>query len=425
MALMVQKYGGTSVATVGLIRHVAKKIKETRAAGHDVVVVVSAMGGETDRLESLAKSISNEPNPRELDVLLATGEQVSVALLSMALMEEGISAISMLGHQIPIVTDGLFNHARIVEIADLTIRNALATGKVVIVAGFQGIDRDGQITTLGRGGSDTTAVALAAALGADECQIYTDVEGVYTTDPKIVTEARRIPTVTFEEMLELSSLGAKVLQSRAVEFAGKYQVPVRVLSTFVPGHGTLITHHPSRSDMSRSVISGIAFCRRQSKLGIRGVLNKPGIVAKILGPIGLANIEVDMMVQNIAREGKIDFVFTVSRRNYKKGLEIIQLVAESLRAEEVTGEEQVAKLSLIGVGMNSHPGIASQMFEVLGSGDINIHLIATSEIKISVVVDEGCLDLGVRALHQSFSLHADPEEVESHVNSTINDIKTI
>jgi aspartate kinase len=309
------------------------------------------------------------------------------------------------------VTDGLFNHARIIEIADSTIRDVLATGKVVIVAGFQGIDRDGQITTLGRGGSDTTAVALAAALGADECQIYTDVEGVYTTDPKIVIEARRIPTVTFEEMLELSSLGAKVLESRAVEFAGKYQVPVRVLSTFVPGHGTLITHHSGRSDMNRSGISGIAFCRRQSKLGIRGVPNKPGVAAKILGPIGLANIEVDMMVQNIAREGQIDFVFTVARRNYKKGLEIIQSVAESLKALEVTGEEQVAKLSLIGVGMSSHPGVASQMFQILGEEDINIHLIATSEIKISVVVDEAYLDLGVRVLHQSFSLHAEPKEV--------------
>jgi aspartate kinase len=411
MALIVQKYGGTSVATVALIQHVAKKIKETRAAGHDVVVVVSAMGGETDRLEGLAKNISNEPNARELDVLLATGEQVSVALISMALMEEGVPAVSMLGHQIPIVTDGLFNHARIIEIADSTIRDVLATGKVVIVAGFQGIDRDGQITTLGRGGSDTTAVALAAALGADECQIYTDVEGVYTTDPKIVIEARRIPTVTFEEMLELSSLGAKVLESRAVEFAGKYQVPVRVLSTFVPGHGTLITHHSGRSDMNRSGISGIAFCRRQSKLGIRGVPNKPGVAAKILGPIGLANIEVDMMVQNIAREGQIDFVFTVARRNYKKGLEIIQSVAESLKALEVTGEEQVAKLSLIGVGMSSHPGVASQMFQILGEEDINIHLIATSEIKISVVVDEAYLDLGVRVLHQSFSLHAEPKEV--------------
>ena len=425
MALMVQKYGGTSVATVGLIRHVAKKIKETRLAGHDVVVIVSAMGGETDRLENLAKSISNEPNPRELDVLLATGEQVSVALLSMALMEEGVEAISMLGHQIPIVTDGVFNHARIVEIADTTIHQALGAGKVVIIAGFQGVDRDGQLTTLGRGGSDTTAVAIAAALGADECQIYTDVEGVYTTDPKVVTEARRIPSVTFEEMLELSSLGAKVLQSRAVEFAGKYQVPVRVLSTFAPGQGTLITHQSGCSDMSRSVISGIAFCRRQSKLGIKGIPDKPGVAAKILGPLGLANIEVDMMVQNIAREGRLDFVFTVSRRNYKKGLEIIQSIAEFVQAEEVTGEEQVAKLSLIGVGMNSHPGVASQMFEVLGAGDINIHLIATSEIKISVVVDESCLDLGVRTLHEAFSLHADPQEVELNEHSTINNIKTM
>lgn len=413
MALIVQKFGGTSVASIELIHRVAEKIKKTREEGHQIVVVVSAMQGETDRLEGLARVISEEPAKRELDVLLATGEQVSIALLSMALIKQGVPAVSLMGHQVPITTDSAFNKARIKEISEHGIRSALTAGKVVVVAGFQGVDAFGNTTTLGRGGSDTTAVALAAALKADECQIYTDVEGVYTTDPKMVLDARRIPKVTFEEMLELSSLGAKVLQSRSVEFAGQFRVPVRVLSTFVEGPGTLITHEKSSTGIPKSAISGIAFCRNQAKLVVKGVPDKPGIAAHLLGPIGIANIEVDMMIQNVARDGKIDFAFTVSRRHGKQALEIVQAAAENLGAEEVLGDNGVAKLSLIGLGMNSYAGVASQMFRVLGLRGINIQLIATSEIKISVVIDEKCLESGVRALHESFELGVEPTEYKN------------
>jgi aspartate kinase len=412
MSLIVQKYGGTSVANIQYIMHVARKIKATQNAGHDVVVVVSAMGDETDRLESLAFQITNAPDPREMDVLLSTGEQVSISLLSIALQSMGCPSKSYTGSQVAIHTDSAHTKARIESIDEAKILADLTQGYVVVVAGFQGVDGSGNITTLGRGGSDTTAVALAAALKADECQIYTDVDGVYTADPRMVPEARRMPRVTFDEMLELASLGATVLQHRAVEFAGKYSVPVRVLSTFKEGAGTLITFEGK--GMEQPVVSGIAFSREEAKLIIRGVPDKPGIAGGILGPISEANIEVDMVIQNLGDDGNTDFTFTVHRRDYDRARAILERVDKQLNARGILGDAKIAKVSLVGVGMRSHAGIASTMFKVLGAEGINIQLISTSEIKVSVVVDEKYLELGVRALHEAFRLNEEPldEDIE-------------
>ena len=402
MALIVQKYGGTSVGSVERIQEVAKKVIKYRNDGHDIVVVVSAMSGETNRLLALAKEINPDPRGRELDVLLSTGEQVTIALLSMTLQEMGMPAQSYTGSQVRILTDDAHNKARIMQIDDEKMRQDLSEGKVVVVAGFQGCDEHGNITTLGRGGSDTTAVALAAALKADECQIYTDVDGVYTTDPRVVPEARRLDRITFEEMLEMASLGAKVLQIRSVEFAGKYNVPLRVLSSFTEGGGTLITsEEPS---MEQALISGIAFNRDEAKLTILGVPDQPGVAHKILGPIAKQNIEVDMIIQNTGHDSTTDFTFTVHRNDYQTALKLLKETAVSLGAREVTGDEHIAKISLVGVGMRSHAGIASTMFETLAKENINISMISTSEIKISVVVDEKYLELGVRALHKAFKL---------------------
>ena len=403
MALIVQKYGGTSVGTPERIQAVAEKIIQYRDQGNRVVVVVSAMSGETDRLLSLATALSERPMPRELDVLLATGEQTTIALLSMALQERGCAARSYTGAQVHILTDGAHNKARILDIDAHRVSSDLAAGRVVVVAGFQGVDENGNITTLGRGGSDTTAVALAAALKADECQIFTDVDGVYTTDPRVEPEARRLERITFEEMLEMASLGSKVLQIRAVEFAGKYNVPLRVLSSFEQGEGTLITYEAE--GMEQALISGIAFNRDEAKLTVLGVPDQPGVAHRILGPIANANIEVDMIIQNIAPDGKTtDFTFTVHRNDYQRGMEILQQTAEQMGASQVSGDARIVKISLVGVGMRSHAGIASTMFETLAKESINIRMISTSEIKVSVVVDEKYLELGVRALHQAFQL---------------------
>ena len=402
MALIVQKYGGTSVGGPERINAVAEKVARMRKAGDDLVIVVSAMSGETDRLIKLAKAIHSDPSPRELDVLLATGEQTTIALLSMALEKIGCPARSYTGFQVHIRTDNVYGKARILDIDESRVRDDLKKGRVVVVAGFQGVDQDGNITTLGRGGSDTTGVAMAAALKADECQIYTDVDGVYTTDPRIVPQARRLDRITFEEMLELASLGSKVLQIRSVEFAGKYRVPLRVLSSFEEGPGTLITYE--ESEMEAPLISGIAFNRDEAKLTIRGVPDKPGIAARILGEIGKANINVDMIVQNVAADDTTDFTFTVHRGEYKKALEVLQRVAKDLKAREVQGDDKIVKISIVGVGMRSHAGIASQMFKTLADEGINIQMISTSEIKVSVVVEEKYLELGVRALHSAFGL---------------------
>ncbi len=402
MALIVQKYGGTSVGAVERIEHVAEKVAGFRDRGDDVVVVVSAMSGETNRLVGLAHEVMERPDPRELDVLLSTGEQVTIALLSMALKKRGYDARSYTGHQVHILTDSEHNKARILDIDEVRVRGDLAKGRVVVVAGFQGVDEHGNITTLGRGGSDTTAVALAAALKADECQIYTDVDGVYSTDPRVVPEARRLDRITFEEMLEMASLGSKVLQIRSVEFAGKYNVPLRVLSSFEDGPGTLITYE--EDGMEEALISGIAFNRDEAKLTILGVPDQPGVAHSILGPIGDSNIEVDMIIQNIGADGTTDFTFTVHRNDYDKALSILQSTASELGAREVSGDNKIVKISLVGVGMRSHAGIASTMFGTLAKEGINIRMISTSEIKISVVVDEKYLELGVRALHSAFNL---------------------
>lgn len=382
--------------------NVAEKVMNSRKQGDDIVVVVSAMSGETNRLIELAKGISGQPCPRELDVLVATGEQVTIALLAMALEQKGCPAVSYTGAQVQILTDSVHNKARIKDIDDSLIRSSLDEGRVVVVAGFQGIDEHGNITTLGRGGSDTSAVALAAALKADECQIYTDVDGVYTTDPRVEPKARRLERITFEEMLEMASLGSKVLQIRAVEFAGKYNVPLRVLSSFTEGEGTLITYEEDGVEDVR--ISGIAFNRDEAKLTMLGVPDQPGVAHRILGPIGNANIEVDMIIQNVGRDGTTDFTFTVHRNDLEKGLEILNELATELGAREVNGDSSIIKLSLVGVGMRSHAGIASSMFEILAKEGINIKMISTSEIKISVVIDEKYLELGVRALHEGFNL---------------------
>ena len=403
MPLIVQKYGGTSVGSAERIQAVAAKVQHSRDAGHQVVVVVSAMSGETDRLLGLAHAIQVQPSPRELDVLLATGEQVTIALLAMALEAAGCPARSYTGAQVQVRTDNAHNKARITDIDGARVQADLDAGRVVIVAGFQGIDEAGDITTLGRGGSDTSAVAMAAALKADECQIYTDVDGVYTTDPRIEPKARRLPRITFEEMLEMASLGSKVLQIRAVEFAGKYHVPLRVLSSFQAGEGTLITFE--EDDVEEAKIAGIAFAKDEAKLTILGVPDQPGVAHKILGPISEGNIEVDMIVQNIAPDAQTtDFTFTVHRNDYAKALSLLQQTAEALSAREVHGDEHIVKVSLVGVGMRSHAGIASRMFEALAREGINIRMISTSEIKISVVIDEKYLELGVRALHDAFDL---------------------
>jgi aspartate kinase len=406
MVLIVQKYGGTSVGNLERIEKVADKVIGWRERGHHVVVVVSAMSGETDRLIGLAKGITPRPDPRELDVLLATGEQVTIALLCIALEKRGCPARSYTGGQVRILTDNAFNKARIQDIEASAMRADLDAGRIVVVAGFQGVDENGNITTLGRGGSDTTGVALAAALKADECQIYTDVDGVYTTDPRVVPDARRLDRITFEEMLEMASLGSKVLQIRSVEFAGKHNVPLRVLSTFQEGPGTLITFEEAfeADTMEKELISGIAFNRDEAKLTVLGVPDRPGIAFSILGPVADANIEVDMIIQNIGRDGTTDFTFTVHRNDYERALEILKQHAAQLSAREVSGDTKIAKLSLVGIGMRSHAGVASKMFRALANEGINIRMISTSEIKISVVVDEKYLELGVRALHEAFEL---------------------
>ncbi len=402
MAIYVYKFGGTSVATVDRIKAVAEKVKQAHDQGDQLVVVVSAMSGETNRLLGLAKEIQREPNNREMDVLLSTGEQVTMALLSMALHELGCTACSYTGGQVRILTDGTHTKARIKEIDDHRMHSDLAAGKIVVVAGFQGVNEHGHITTLGRGGSDTTAVALATALNAKECHIYTDVDGVYTTDPRVEPKARRLEKITFEEMLEMASLGSKVLQIRSVEFAGKYNVALRVLSSFKKGTGTLITFEESQ--MERALISGIAFNRDEAKLTITGVPDLPGIAYKILGPIADGNIEIDMIIQNIADDATTDFTFTVHRNDYLKARAILQEICQQLGAKQVTGDDHIVKVSIVGVGMRSHAGIASTMFKTLADEQINIRMISTSEIKISVVVDEKYLELAVRALHAAFEL---------------------
>ena len=404
MALIVQKYGGTSVGSPERIKNVARRVARWKAQGHDIVVVVSAMSGETNRLIALAKEVQAQPDPRELDVMVSTGEQVTIGLLSMALIDMGVSARSYTGAQVRILTDSAFTKARILSIDDARMRADLKAGYVVVVAGFQGVDEAGNITTLGRGGSDTTGVALAAALKADECQIYTDVDGVYTTDPRIVPEARRLKTVTFEEMLEMASLGSKVLQIRSVEFAGKYKVRLRVLSSFEDeGEGTLITFEED-SDMEKAVISGIAFNRDEAKITVLGVPDRPGIAYQILGPIGDANIDVDMIVQNVGHDGLTDFSFTVHRNDYQKALKVLGPVVEHTKARGVQGGDKIAKVSVVGVGMRSHAGIASTMFRTLAEEGINIEMISTSEIKVSVVIEEKYMELAVRVLHKAFGL---------------------
>lgn len=402
MALIVQKYGGTSVGSVERIEYVAEKVARTCAQGHQLVVVVSAMSGETDRLLRLARAIDLRASGRELDMLLATGEQVTSALLSLALAKCGRPAVSFTGGQARITTDSAFNKARIRSIEGEQMRRALAEGKAVVVAGFQGVDEYGNITTLGRGGSDTTAVALAAALNAQECQIFTDVDGVYTTDPRIEPKARRLARITFEEMLEMASLGSKVLQIRAVEFAGKYNVPLRVLSTFEEGAGTLITYEDEA--VEQVLIAGIALHRDEAQLTITGVPDKPGVAYHILGPIAQANIEVDMIVQNVGADSTTNFTFTVHRNDYDRAFECLQQTAQQLGCRKVAGDNKIVKISLVGVGMRSHAGIASTMFRTLAEEGINIRMISTSEIKISVVVDERYMELGVRALHEAFGL---------------------
>ena len=403
MSLIVQKFGGTSVGSAERIVNVAKKVGEFRDQGHDVIVVVSAMSGETNRLTELAREISPQPKPREIDVLLSTGEQVTIALLAMALESEGYEAVSFTGGQIKILTDDFHTKARIKEIETTSIRNEISSGKIVIVAGFQGVDSKGNITTLGRGGSDTTAVALAAALDSDECQIYTDVKGVYTTDPRVVEDAKLLSNITFEEMLELSSLGAKVLQIRAVEFAGKYKVPLRVLSSFEAGPGTLINVEGG-SSMEEPAIAGIAFERDEAKLNISGVPDIPGIAYKVIGPVSEAGIEVDVIVQSAAADGSNDISFTVKRADCDSVKSILDSLASDLKAKKVALDKKVCKVSLVGVGMRSHAGIASQMFKTLAKEGINIQLITTSEIKISVVIEEKYLELAVRSLHSTFDL---------------------
>ena len=412
MPLIVQKYGGTSVGSTERIKNVAKRVAKWKTAGYDVVVVVSAMSGETNRLIALAKEIQPHPDPRELDVVAATGEQVTIGLLAMALMELGLKARSYTGSQVRVLTDRAFNKARILEIDESNIRRDLKEGYVAVVAGFQGVDREGNVTTLGRGGSDTSGVAFAAALKADECQIYTDVDGVYTTDPRIVPDAQRLKTITFEEMLEMASLGSKVLQTRSVEFAGKYKVRLRVLSSLTPPDfpiaeeavsGTLITFEED-ADMEQALVAGIAFNRDEAKVTVLGVPDTPGIAYQILDPIAEANIEVDVIVQNVGRDGLTDFSFTTHRNDLKKTLDILKKISEHIGAREVIGDDRICKVGLVGVGMRSHVGVASKMFRALAEEGINIQMISTSEIKITVVIDEKYMELAVRVLHKTFDL---------------------
>lgn len=406
MALIVQKYGGTSVANPERIRNVARRVARYKALGHQVVVVVSAMSGETNRLISLAKEIMPDPDPRELDVMVSTGEQVTIGMTALALMELGIKAKSYTGTQVRILTDDAYNKARILDIDEHNLKKDLDDGYVCVVAGFQGVDANGNITTLGRGGSDTTGVALAAALKADECQIYTDVDGVYTTDPRVVPEARRLEKITFEEMLELASQGSKVLQIRSVEFAGKYKVKLRVLSSFEEeGDGTLITFEENEENMEEPIISGIAFNRDEAKITVTGVPDKPGIAYQILGPVADANIDVDMIIQNVGADGTTDFTFTVHKNEMNKALSILRdKVQGHIQAREISGDDKIAKVSVVGVGMRSHVGIASQMFRTLAEEGINIQMISTSEIKIAVVIEEKYMELAVRVLHKAFGL---------------------
>jgi aspartate kinase len=408
MALIVHKYGGTSMGTTERIRNVAKRVAKWHHAGHQMVVVPSAMSGETNRLLALAKELSPDPNPRELDMIAATGEQVSVGLLAIALESEGLQAVSYAGWQVPIQTDSAHTKARIQRIDDASVREDLAAGKVVIITGFQGVDPDGNITTLGRGGSDTSAVAVAAAMKADECLIFTDVDGVYTTDPRVVPEARRLHAISFEEMLEMASLGSKVLQIRSVEFAGKYRVPLRVLSSFTPwdipieeeaSSGTLISFEEDEK-MEQAVVSGIAFNRDEAKVTVMGVPDKPGIAYQILGAVADANIDVDVIIQNVSHDGKTDFSFTVPRNDYAKTIELLKNKMPALGAREVTGDAKICKVSIVGIGMRSHVGVASALSEE----GINIQMITTSEIKTSVVIDEKYMELAVRALHKAFDL---------------------
>ncbi len=404
MALIVQKFGGTSVANPERIKNVARRVARWKAQGHDIIVVPSAMSGETNRLLALAKEISPAPAPRELDVIASTGEQVTIGLLALALHAEGMKAKSYTGPQVKVLTDSTFTKARILQIDDARIRKDLAEGNVVVVAGFQGADDEGNITTLGRGGSDTSAVALAAALNADECQIYTDVDGVYTTDPRVVPEARKLDEITFEEMLEMASLGSKVLQIRSVEFAGKYKVKLRVLSSCEDeGEGTLITVEEEKN-MEQPIISGIAFNRDEAKLTVLGVPDRPGIAFQILGPIADANIDVDMIIQNVSHDGTTDFSFTVNRNDYTKALGILDQVKSAFGARGVIGDNKICKVSAVGVGMRSHPGVASKMFGAIASEGINIQMISTSEIRISVLIEEKYLELAVRTLHKAFGL---------------------
>jgi len=425
MALIVQKYGGTSMGSIDRIKNVAKRVKRWHDNGHQVVVVVSAMSGETNRLIDLARQISAQPDPREYDQMVSTGEQVSISLLAMAIQDLGIGARSMTGRQVAIKTDTSHNKARIESIDDENIRQQLDAGNVVIVAGFQGIDEHDNITTLGRGGSDTTGVAIAAALGADECQIYTDVDGVYTTDPRVTSKAKKLEKITFEEMLEMASLGSKILQIRSVEFAGKYGVPLRVLSSFDDNNdgsfdddfrdnvGTLITIDEGDS-MEQAIISGIAFNRDEAKIVVRGVPDHPGIASAILSPIGNANIEIDMIVQNLSDQGTTDFTFTVNRTDLDKAMTVLNdEVKDDIGAKEILGNSEVVKVSLVGVGMRSHAGVASLMFQTLAENNINIQMISTSEIKVSVLIQEQHLEKAVKSLHTAFGL--DREDGESKV----------
>lgn len=426
MALIVQKYGGTSMGTPERILNVARRVKRWHDHGHQIVVVVSAMSGETNRLLGLAKSITDNPNPRELDQMVSTGEQVTIAMLAMALNSIGVEAKSYTGRQVGIRTDHAYTKARIEAIDTDIMSSDLNAGRVLVVAGFQGVDEEGNTTTLGRGGSDTTGVALAAALKADECQIYTDVDGVYTTDPRVAPKARKIDRISFEEMLEMASLGSKVLQIRSVEFAGKYQVPLRVLSSFdnvndgafddqfKQNVGTLITTE-LEDDMEQPIIAGIAFNRDESKLTILGVPDKPGIASHILSPIGDANIEVDMIIQNVEEDGTTDFTFTVNRGDLAKAKAVLEAHADKIGAREIATRDDIVKVSIVGVGMRSHAGVASKMFTALAQEGINILMISTSEIKISVIIDEKYLELAVRALHTAFGL--DREQGESQVHA--------
>ena len=410
MSLIVQKYGGTSVGTVERIEAVAKKVAASHQEGNQLVVAVSAMSGETNRLIDLANEISSDTNLREMDVLVSTGEQVTIALLCMALQKLGIDALSYTGSQVRILTDNAHGKARIKEIDSHRLQGALQAGKVVVVAGFQGVDEEGNITTLGRGGSDTTAVALAAALQADECQIYTDVDGVYTTDPRLVSDARRLDKITFEEMLEMASQGSKILQIRSVEFAGKYSVPLRVLSSFEEGPGTLISLEED-DQMEKPLVSGIAFNRDEAKLTIRGIPDQPGVAYKVLGAISEANIEIDVIVQNVAKDNSASITFTVNKTDLSQAEELLGEIAKDLGALEVDSDNRIAKVSIVGVGMRSHAGVAAKMFEALSNEGINIQLITTSEIKITVVIEERYLELAVRALHSVFELSAPGTEI--------------